>query len=113
MKLKTKNPYQDLCIWLGVILDESPKESVIQWFNDQFDVRITEVEEIQSLYVFGDGSFRNDIIFKIHKDDVSTFAFPRLSTDIKWWVDIPDETCHPFRNKPATCSGFILPPIPV
>jgi len=28
-------------------------------------------------------------------------------------VHIPVQTCHSFRNMPATCSGVKLPPIPV
>jgi hypothetical protein len=79
--------YTVLCIWPGTIIGDSSTDEIVEWFRENFRTRIISVEEIQSLSILDDGSYRNDMIFRMHVDDVPDFVIPRLRTDIKWWGD--------------------------
>ena len=84
---KVQSPYSVLCVWPGLVLGDTPHEEIAEWFKGQFDIRINGIEEIQTLRVLDDGAYRNDVVFRVHEEDIAGFATKRLATPIKWWGD--------------------------
>ena len=78
--------YKDVCVWPGVLIGDSPSEAVEDWFMNAHGVRVTDVEEVQTLVILSDGTYRNDVVFRMHSDDVKSFK-SRKALGIFLWED--------------------------
>ena len=91
---KTKNNYQQLCVWQGVEVGDE-KHELESWIKDKFDSRVKYLTEVKTNPdVDGDGNDvpdtggRNDVFFYVHDNDINKFAVPRLQYGIRWWEDV-------------------------
>ena len=91
---KTKNNYQQLCVWQGVEVGDE-KHELEKWVKEKLDSRIkylTEVKTNPDTDEDGndvpDSGGRNDVFFYVHEDDINKFAVPRLGYEMRWWEDV-------------------------
>lgn len=87
--------YNQLCVWPGTVLGDSPVSDLEDFFLNEMGVRIkyhTEVTTLPDLdpagYPVPDTGGRNDLLFYVHDEDVMKFAVPRLQMGIRWWEDV-------------------------
>jgi len=84
------NKYSQLCVWPGTVLGNNTVEDFINFFKNEFDVRIKFAEEVitnGSIERNEEGG-RHDLFFFVHNEDVGKFAVKRLSYGIRWWEDV-------------------------
>lgn len=85
-----KNPFTQLCVWEGTVLDGvSPQEfetEMSKLFNARFkfaDEVITKGSESRH-----EEGGRHDLLFYVHTDDICSFAAKRFQFGIRWWEDV-------------------------
>lgn len=89
-----KEDFNQLCVWPGTVLGDSPSSELEEFFQSEMGVRIKFKCEVKTLpdvengKVVPDTGDRNDLFFYIHDDDITKFAIPRLQMGIRWWEDV-------------------------
>ena len=91
---KMKNPFTQLCVWPGTLVDEDEIPDFINFFKEEFDVRVKYKCQVETLPdmengipVEGTGG-RSDVFFYVHSDDIMKFVMPRMQLGVKWWEDM-------------------------
>ena len=82
--------FNQVCVWEGTIVGKEEIQNFEKWISDEFGVRVKYCEEVNTLPTpdeEGTGG-RNDLFFRIHDEDVTKFAVPRLLVGIRWWEDV-------------------------
>jgi len=106
--VKLPEDHSQVCVWPGVLLGDAPIEEFEDYLKEELGIRVKYLETLMSGPDIELGKEvpetggRSDIFFSIHKEDVSKFAIPRLSTGIKWLGDFIDNgglEIHPKRIK--------------
>ncbi len=99
--------YNQICVWQGCSLGDTTIEEFESSMVEMFNVRVTFLEEIETVPTEDGPGGRLDILFKIHKDDIDHFAIPRLTVGIKWWGNVLDnsgeEYCSEITDKYSRC----------
>lgn len=85
---ETSDVWQQLVVWPGTILEPGDIETLTDIIKKEFDVRIKFEGEEKTLPDETGPGGRNDVFFRIHKDDVGKFAIPKLGIGARWWEDI-------------------------
>ena len=86
--------FEQICVWEGVFVVEDGADAQAKiaefesWMKDTFGCRAKYLGEVR----VGDG--RNDLFFAVHKDDVMSFAIPRLEYGIRWYEDVVKYNDH-------------------
>jgi len=82
--------FNQLCVWEGTGVGADAVENFEGWLQSEFGVRGKYCEEVLTLPTEGEPGTggRNDLLFRVHDEDVMKFAVPRLMVGIKWWEDV-------------------------
>ena len=82
--------FNQLCVWEGTVVGADEVENFENWLQSEFGVRGKYSEEVLTLPTEGEPGTggRNDLLFRVHDEDVMKFAVPRLMVGIKWWEDV-------------------------
>jgi hypothetical protein len=87
--------FTQVCVWPGIIIKENEIPEVIEWFENQFDVRIQYLETIVTLPDKSENGNdipetggRHDAFIAIHNDDIDKFTIPRFSIGVRWIEDV-------------------------
>lgn len=88
-------PFQQVCVWPGTILEKDQVGEFEQWVADEFGTRVKYLETVvtgpdldeNGKPVLGTGG-RHDLMFAVHSEDVGKFAVPRLKAGMRWLEDI-------------------------
>lgn len=88
--MEAENKFNQLCIWQGTVLGDTPIEEFEQFFKNKFNARVKFCEEVitNGNAFLGEEGGRNDVLFYIHDDDISHFALRRFEIGIRWWEDV-------------------------
>jgi len=87
--------YTQVCIWEGTLVGQEKVQEFEAFMKDEFGADVKYIEEIETNPdqdnngnpVEGTGG-RNDLLFYIKSDDISTFAIKRLAYGIRWLEDV-------------------------
>jgi len=85
--------YNQLVVWVGVILKEAEYPSFIEQMKEEIGTRIEVRESFTTDPTpnMPDTGGRYDLIFAVHEDDISSFAIKRLQIGgMSWWEDYLD-----------------------
>lgn len=90
-----ENKFNQLCVWMGTVLGDSPVEELVNFFQSELNTRIQFAEEVitnpsidENNNLIPDTGGRHDLLFYVHDDDISSFAIKRLGMGIRWWEDV-------------------------
>lgn len=98
-------PWSQVCVWPGTTMDDTPVEDFVQFFKENFGVRVQFCEEVETLPDRENGievpetGGRHDVFFRIHEDDMGSFAIMRLNVGIRWWEDVVGNGSHKIYPK--------------
>ena len=90
-----KNPFNQLCVWPGTLMEANQAEDFVNFFQEEMGVRVQfktvlftnpDLDE-RSRPIAATGG-RSDVFFYIHDEDITKFAVPRLGLGIRWWEDV-------------------------
>ena len=87
--------YNQLVVWQGTTLGDQDPKDLVSWFKKELLTRIKWCEQVVTLpdvkngkKVSGTGG-RNDLLFYVHDDDISSFAIKRFQLGgCSWWEDV-------------------------
>lgn len=87
--------FKQLCVWPGTLLEENQIQDFINFFQDDFGVRVqykttlvTKPDLDEQGQEVPETGGRHDVFFYVHDEDVVKFAVKRLSLGIRWWEDV-------------------------
>ena len=87
-----ENEFKQLCVWQGTEIPEGMEEDFIDFFKDNFNVKVKIAEvvltnpDIENDKVVPETGGRSDILFWIATEDISKFAVKRLKYD--GWIGL-------------------------
>ena len=82
--------FNQVCCWQGTIVGDDDQDAFVDFFKEEFDVRIEYCTEFKTLAGDDGEGGRNDVLFKIHDDDVMKFVMPKMQIGARWWEDVID-----------------------
>ncbi len=87
--------YTQLCVMQGTVVTSGEENDFENFFLEEFNVRVkyeaqtlTNPDVDKNQNPISDTGGRNDLLFYIHKDDISKFAVKRFQFGIRWWEDV-------------------------
>lgn len=95
MNIERKEHFDQVCVWPGCTLKDTPVEEFEQIMKEKFNVRVQFLEEIETKPDTDENNQpvpetggRPDLFFAVHSEDIGHFAVPRLQVGIRWIEDV-------------------------
>jgi hypothetical protein len=92
--LKTKEGYNQVCVWPGCALMNTTVEEFEKSMLQDIGIKVQFLEEIETGSDMKNGvpvpetGGRHDLFFAIHDEDVGKFVLKRFQYDIRWLEDV-------------------------
>jgi len=90
MKKELADGFTQVVVWPATIVKDEEIEDMIQWFADEFKVRIQFLETIITKPGDGGPGGRSDVLFALHNEDIGKFVIPKLRLGCRWIEDVID-----------------------
>jgi hypothetical protein len=89
-----KEDFNQVCVWPGTLVGKEKVKEFEEFLKESLGARTQYLEEFETLPdtvdYSGETGGRNDVLFAVHKEDVSKFALARLQFGMRWIEDVLD-----------------------
>lgn len=102
----THKDFTQVCVWPGTTMGSNTPQDMVDWFKEEFGIRVQFLEIIITNAGEPDSGGRSDIFFAVHKDDINKFAIPRLQIGVRWIEDVLAGCNYRKRIYPDRVFGY-------